>query len=156
MSIQCSELTSDAEFETIFPLIQQLNPALEKAEFNTRLVHMRKAGYRCVGAYDGDVLVGISGFWVGWRFWCGKYIDIDNFVVDEAIRGKGVGKLLLAWVEAKGREEGCDQAVLDAYMTNFTANRFYVTNHFLQLGYHMIKPLNEKGRLPDSAYIKRL
>ncbi len=155
MTIQCRELIEDSEFASLYPLIQQLNDTLQRDEYERRLTHMRAAGYRCVCAYSGSTLVGASGFWIGWRFWCGKYLDIDNFVVDHSHRGKGIGRQLLAWLDAKGREEQCDQMVLDAYMTNFPANKFYVQNDFIQLGYHMIKPLNPQKKLPDSAYQNR-
>jgi ribosomal protein S18 acetylase RimI-like enzyme len=156
MTIHCKELFEDTEFASLYPLIRQLNETLSEDEYAVRLQHMRADGYRCVGAYHKNTLVGASGFWIGWRFWCGKYIDMDNFVVDANQRGKGIGRTLLTWLEEKGREEQCDQMVLDAYMTNFSANKFYVQNNFLQLGYHMIKPLNAQGKLPDAAYQNRL
>ena len=130
---------SVAEIPSILPLIQQLNPSMTKRLFAARLKEMLPLGYRVVAAFMGDDMVGISGFWMRTRFWCGKQIDIDNFVVRKDLRGSGVGQTLLEWLEARALKEKCELMVLDTYVSYFMAHRFYFRNGFTNTGYHMTK-----------------
>lgn len=146
------ELKSDNEFIALYQQIKALNIALSEKDYTTRLKEMRQAGYRCVAAFDDSGrMIGAAGFWIGWRFWCGKYIDIDNVIVDEAKRGQQIGKKLMSFIEAIGRAEKCDLAVLDTYASNFSSHKFYYKLDYFILGYHMVKSLRPNGKLPDSA-----
>ena len=142
-AIKIREFKTQAEWNAAMKLLKQLNPDMPLREIAARVAHLRAGSYRCVGAYDGKKLAGLCGFWVGWRIWCGKYIDIDNFVVDAKWRGKGVGGALVEWVEKEGRRLGCHLAVLDSYATSAEAHRFYFGKGYHIEGYHMIKPLGD-------------
>ena len=135
------ELKTDAEFEKIYPLIQQLNADMTRAQFDERLREMRAIGYRCIAAVKDDTYVGISGFWQGTRFWCGRFIDFDNVVVDEAHRGSQIGAQLITWVEEEAKRLGCEQVGLDCYTTHHQAHRFYFREGYIIKGYHFIKKL---------------
>lgn len=134
------ELSPD-EFPTILPLIGQLNPAMEPREIERRLTAMLPLNYHCIGAYEEGVLVGVSGFWLGARFWSGEYIDIDNVIVNEAHRSKGIGEMMIAWLEDYGVKRGCKMAMLDCYVTKHAAHKFYMRLGYEILGYHFTKEL---------------
>jgi GNAT superfamily N-acetyltransferase len=130
-----------SDFETMlqgFPLIRQLNPKMTIERYTTLLrAIVDQRNYFQIGYYDKDQLVGLTGVWIGTKVWCGKYLEVDNFVVDESYRGQGVGKKLLKWVEARAREEKCDMIGLDSYVTAEGAHRFYFANGFKIEGFHM-------------------
>ena len=69
--------------DTIIPLVAQLNKDVPDKVLRQRLTQMITKDFHCLGAYEGKTLVGVAGYWLGFRLWCGKYIDVDNFVVDE-------------------------------------------------------------------------
>ncbi|MBY0407198.1 MAG: GNAT family N-acetyltransferase [Rickettsiales bacterium] len=140
--ITCREITTPEEWKSIFALVKQQNKDITRTEFTHLLKEMRARGYRCVGAFAEGGLVGIMGFWIGFRFWCHKYIDIDNVVVDKAHRSQGIGKKLLTWVEKEGRAQNCHMAVLDSYTTAHQAHRFYYREGYVALGYHFTKDLD--------------
>ena len=50
---------------------------------------------------------------------------IDDFCVDEACRGQGVGPRLYEAAEALAREHGCYNLTLDVWAFNESAERFY-------------------------------
>ncbi len=141
MPVTLREITQKAEFQSLYPLIRLQNKSITKKEFQTLLSEMLPKGYRCVGAYEAGALVGIMGFWIGHRFWCKKYIDIDNAIVAESHRSKGIGKRLLAWVEKEAKSQNCTMAGLDSYTTAHKAHRFYLREGYCILGYHIIKHL---------------
>ena len=93
------KLLNPEELPGILPLIQQLNPTIPFETLKERLAGMVQQGYQCVAAYQKGELVGAAGFWFGTRFYCGKYVDVDNVIVDQRLRSRRIGKLLMDWVE---------------------------------------------------------
>lgn len=54
-----------------------------------------------------------------------KTLYIDDLCVDEAARGKGVGRLLYEHVLAYAKEAGCYNVTLNVWACNESAMRFY-------------------------------
>lgn len=54
-----------------------------------------------------------------------KLLYVDDICVEEALRGRGIGKQLYAYVRAFAKEQGCDQVVLNVWAANGTAMKFY-------------------------------
>jgi GNAT superfamily N-acetyltransferase len=135
-------LVDPLELHRILPLIQQLNPAIPLATLQARLAEMETIGYACAGAFAGDELVGVAGMWIGVRLYSGRYLDVDNVVVDTRLRGRGVGRQLMDWVHAYARARGCRVCMLDAYLSNTDGHRFYQRDGYQPLGYHFIKQLD--------------
>ena len=140
MTVEIREQSAD-EMMTIMPLVAAWNSKIDPAVLASRLVAMLEIGYRCIGAYDSGQLVGIAGFWTGCQFWCGKFIQADNVIVEQNCRGQGVGKLLMDWIHAEGRRLGCDVAVLDSYLKLVDSHRFYERLGYEKPGYHFLKRL---------------
>lgn len=122
-------------------IIRQLSPQLTLENYEKYLKLMLPHNYYQVAAYDGEKPVAISGYWILAKLYCGKYIEIDNFVVDEAYRSKGVGELLLNWMLEEGKKNNCETVLLDAYVENFKAHRFYYRHGFIARGFHYLKKL---------------
>ncbi|MHB8253202.1 MAG: GNAT family N-acetyltransferase [Acidiferrobacter sp.] len=134
-------LLGEAEMALTLPLIQQLNPALSPTILAQRLQDMLARGYQCAGAFENGRCIGVVGIWFGTRFWCGRYVDIDNLIVNEVHRAQGMGQRLIEWVEAYARQQGCEIAVLDAYVTNDRAHTFYLRHRYRIVGFHFSKNL---------------
>jgi hypothetical protein len=64
-----------------FDIMQHTNFSLEKYESYDQMVAHNYIPNRC---FEGDVCVGLSGLWFGIKLWCGKYLEIDNFIVHPA------------------------------------------------------------------------
>jgi len=140
-TITIRELKTTPQWQSMFALVKLQNEDITPKQFEKFLGEMRERGYRCVGAYHGRTIVGIMGFWVSYRFWCHKYIDIDNVIVKEGKRSLGIGKKMLAWVEREGKRQKCHMAMLDSYTTSHDAHRFYFREGYCILGYHFTKHL---------------
>jgi GNAT superfamily N-acetyltransferase len=130
---------SAQEITGIYPLISILNPKLTQKTFAQRLAEMLPKGYCVVAAFEGERMIGLSGFWINMKFWCGRQLDIDNFVVHPDYRSKNIGKKLITWLEKKALELKVDLIVLDTYASAHLAHRFYFRNGFTMTGYHMTK-----------------
>ena len=88
-------------------LLGKLNP-----DTPVHLVHERLASilaehphYQIIGAFDGSRLVGVCGAWVATKIWCGRYLEIDNLVVDPDCRSGGVGTQLMLYLEETARKK---------------------------------------------------
>ncbi|WP_165864965.1 GNAT family N-acetyltransferase [Rufibacter latericius] len=124
-----------------FPLIQFLNPNMEPERYEELLRLMLPQHYRMVGVFDGTTCLGLSGYWIGTKLYSGKYLEVDNFVVDEQYRSKGIGKLLLDWLTAEANRYHCETMMLDAYVVNNAAHKFYLREGFVIKGFHFLKRL---------------
>jgi len=132
---------SKAEMPGMFALAVQLNPKLEKRQFKKRLSQMLTQNYRCLGVFEGKNLLGMCGFWIFTRLWCGKQMDLDNFVVDSSLRSSGLGSAMLQWLEELALREKVETIVLDSYAISHDTHRFYFRHGYFIKGYHFIKPL---------------
>lgn len=136
------ELHGLAEMLAQHPLILQLNPGMPLQRYQELLEHMLPNGYRMVAAFNskGDC-AGLSGFWINAKLYSGKYLEPDNFVVDAAHRSAGVGKLLSDWMLQEAQRHHCDTVMLDAYVSNAGAHRFYFREGFHVKSFHFFKSL---------------
>jgi ribosomal protein S18 acetylase RimI-like enzyme len=77
-------------------------------------------------AFDEDIPVGAAVCFIGFSTFAARpLINIHDFVVLPATRGKGVGRRLLEAVEAKARQIGCCKVTLEVMDNNHQALRMY-------------------------------
>lgn len=126
---------------TCFPLIQFLNPNMEYPRYESLLRLMLPNNYRMVGAFQGTTCVALSGYWIGAKLYSGRYLEVDNFVVDEQYRSQRVGKQLLDWLTQEAEQNQCEMMMLDAYVVNNAAHKFYLREGFVIKGFHFLKRL---------------
>ena len=143
--MEIKELTTLAEMMAQFETVKHLYPNMSLEKYQDLLQEMLPHNYKQVAAFEGDQCVGITGYWFGTKLWCGKFIEIDNFVVHPDHRSKGIGKHITDYINAKAEELGCVSIVLDAYTSNFPAHRFYYNQGFGPKGFHFVKILNADG-----------
>jgi len=135
--IVITTLSSTSEPD-IYPLVQEISPELSHEEFLSYLCDMKSHGYTVIAAHHKKELVGVSGVWIGTKFYCGKYLELDNFVVDEAYRGKGIGSMLIDYATTMAKEHDCKSVVLNATVTNTEAHKLYDKHDFIRFGHHRL------------------
>lgn len=124
-----------------YGLITQLSPKLTCEAYASMLQDMIPHNYFQVGAYEDDICIAVSGYWIGTKLYSGKYLEIDNFVVDKDHRSNGVGKHLVDWMIDEAKRNDCQMIMLDAYVENFSAHHFYYREGFIARGFHYLKKL---------------
>jgi ribosomal protein S18 acetylase RimI-like enzyme len=124
-----------------YALIQQLNPAMTSEQYARLLKQMLPNGYRMAGIFEENKCVGLSGFWINTKLYSGKYLEIDNFVIDARYRSLELGKRLTNWMQQVAESEGCQTIMLDAYTSNNGAHKFYFREGFHIKSYHFFKSL---------------
>ena len=139
--MQLKELTTLEEMSEHLDTIYHLYPNMAFEKYTSYLKQMIPHNYKQLVVYDGDIVAGITGFWQGVKLWSGPYMEIDNFVVHPDYRRKGVGVLMTDYINKKAEDLDLNMIVLDAYVENFKAHRFYYNQGYAPRGYHFIKIL---------------
>lgn len=139
------ELINKEEFLETISILNEVYPSLTKEDYSKELDFMLENNYGQVGVYENDICIGITGYWIGTKLWCGKYLELDNVVISEKHRGKGVGEMLFEYMEKKAVELNCNMLALDSYTDNFKAHKFFYKQKYNPRGFHFINILNEKG-----------
>lgn len=77
-------------------------------------------------AYDGDTPVGVAVCFVGFSTFAARpLVNLHDVAVLPSHRGRGVGRALLAAVEAQARELGCCKLTLEVLEGNSIAQAAY-------------------------------
>ena len=135
------ELQGKDEMMSHISVLHAIYPSLTREEYDRELDQMLQHNYGQIAVFDDEICIGISGFWIGTKLWCGKYLELDNIVVLEKYRSKGVGKLLFDFLHKKAVENDCTMLSLDSYTHNFKAHKFFYNQGFSPKGFHFINIL---------------
>jgi ribosomal protein S18 acetylase RimI-like enzyme len=122
--------------ERLAELCGQLDYPLSPEQLQPRLVEIGQGEpndvYVAVGA-DGRVL-GWVQVYVRQLLMVERHAEMGGLVVDEACRGRGIGRMLVDWAEAWAREHGCESLYLRSNVQREAAHRFYE-----RMGYQLVK-----------------
>lgn len=125
----------------LYPLLRELRPGLTRAAFEELLCEGGRQGLTVLLVRDaGGVLLGAALYRVmvtsrGWLLF------VDDLVTWPESRSAGVGAGLLAELERRGRQAGCQRVELDSGMSNQAAHRFYYRHRMAAIALHFAKPL---------------
>lgn len=119
------EIHDEPELRKIWPVMQQLRPALSEQEFLARVAIMRPEGFRLAAVFDSGACVAVAGFRIQHYLHRGKNLYVDDLVTDAAARARGYGKVLLAWLKREAAKNACDNLHLDSGTQRLGAHAFY-------------------------------
>ena len=143
--MEIRELKTIGEMISQLSVMQELYPSLTEIQYYEMLSEMIPNNYGQIAVFEDEKCVGISGYWIGTKLWCGKYLELDNVIVSKEYRSKGVGKILSDFLDKKAHLNNCTILVLDAYTSNFKAHRFYYNQGFSPKGFHFVKIIDKNG-----------
>jgi GNAT superfamily N-acetyltransferase len=143
LQIDIQFLNGRAEFTECFELMKQLRPDLKSAQqLAEQLDRQLHQNYRLMGARQGGIIVGLAGFREMENLLCGRFIYVDDLVVDADVRKLGIGARLLDAVRNEAVSRGCAHLVLDTGLHMPLAQRFYFREGLLAKGMHFVEPLS--------------
>ena len=116
----------EADIGACFALMRQLRPHLAgEQEFIERWRRQSAQGYRLVALWGNDRPLGLAGFRIQENLVHGRFLYVDDLVVDNGERSRGHGAVLMEHLKAEGRRSGCGKLVLDTALDNGLGHRFY-------------------------------
>ncbi|MCZ4318056.1 GNAT family N-acetyltransferase [Aequorivita viscosa] len=130
------------EIFSIIPLMQKLgNFTVSEALLQERLQEMTQQNYECLGIFDAEKLIGACGLWFQTRHYAGRSLEMDHVIIDDAYRGRGIGKMLIDFVTDCAKKKSCNWVELNSYVYNFPSHKFFYNQGFVAKGYHFVKEL---------------
>ena len=133
---------SPEDLPAALDLLGHLNPGVPADVLQQRFetILAEHPHYHAFGAFLDGKLGGLASAWIATKIWCGRYLELDNIVVDPSLRSSGLGSALITYLEAFAREKNCNLAVLDSYTSNHASHRLYHRRGFEIWGFHFVKP----------------
>lgn len=121
-------------------LALQLGYECTSEEIEERVGHMQDSN--CYAVFVAELPGGHIAGWIGAYLFrsveTGSCAEINGLVVDQSIRSRGIGRLLLDAAEEWGRRIGCDTMSVRSNFKRDRAHRFYESN-----GYRHVKTQKE-------------
>ncbi|MEH2455326.1 GNAT family N-acetyltransferase [Nostoc sp.] len=134
MSIQLGE--SDFQILKCFPVMSQLRPHLEQAKFVEQVRYQMKEGYKLVFLEVEQQAAAVAGFRIYTCLASGKFLYIDDLVVDELKRSQSYGQQLFQWLIEYAINHECKHLSLDSGVQRFAAHRFYLMQRMSITSHH--------------------
>ncbi|CAB3645762.1 hypothetical protein LMG24238_00717 [Paraburkholderia sediminicola] len=141
-SLRFVHLDTPDSLLSAFDVMRQLRPHLTDAHsFAAQVARQRAEGYRLLAASDAGGVVGLAGYRTLTNLLYGRFVYVDDLVVDGRQQRGGIGAQLLDAVRQIARETGCAHFILDTGLHMPLAQRFYFRNGLLARGMHFVEPL---------------
>jgi GNAT superfamily N-acetyltransferase len=135
-----------------FALMRELRPHLtDEAAFSEQIARQYAHGYRLLGAYMDERIVGLIGYRATENLIYGRFVYVDDLVIDASERQQGLGAFLITAVRNEATRLGCQHLVLDTGLHMALAQRFYFRQGLLARGMHFVQPLPLKQHQRDAA-----
>ncbi|MDZ8108300.1 MAG: GNAT family N-acetyltransferase [Nostoc sp. DedQUE12a] len=134
MSIQLAE--SDIQILGCFAVMSQLRPHLEEDKFIEQVRYQMKEGYKIAFLEIDEQTLAVAGFRISTCLSAGKFLYIDDLVVDEWKRSQNYGQQLFQWLIEYATNNHCQQLSLDSGVQRFAAHRFYLTQRMSITAHH--------------------
>lgn len=139
MNIQYRKIDKD-EVSIILPLLKIINTKTPHDILEKRVNEMIDLPhYECVGMFDDNKLIGISGLWYTTRHYIGKSVEPDHVIINPDYRGNGLGSKFFEWIYKYTQEKGCEAIELNTYTGNRKSHKFYHNEGFEIYGFHFLK-----------------
>jgi N-acetylglutamate synthase-like GNAT family acetyltransferase len=98
-----------------------------------RIAQIKNDAYIFLYVYDVDGLVRATvflSFFLDPMFGFQPYAVVENIVVDDSLRGRGIGKKLLDHIDMVCREQNCTKIMLLSNSFRIDAHKFFEANGF--------------------------
>jgi GNAT superfamily N-acetyltransferase len=140
--ITIKELNNLDEMMLAYSIIKQRYREITLNDFQNQISEMIVMNdFKMIGAFLNNEIIGIAGYWVLRMLYCGRYIQVSSFIVDEEKRGFGIGKKILNEIEKIGKRLNCEKMVLDSFTENKKSHSLYFKEDFHIRGFHFMKDL---------------
>lgn len=142
--VEFVQMETEADLIASFAVMQQLRPHLTDATaFAAQIQRQRQNGYRLMAARENGQVIGLAGYRLTENTLYGRFIYVDDLVIDAALQRRRLGEQLLDHVREETRARGYRWLVLDTGMHMALAQRFYFRQGLLPLGMHFSQDLSQ-------------
>ena len=120
------KVSTDEQILATREVMRQLRPHLPLDDYLKTVKRMQQSdGYKLAAVFDEGSVRAVAGYRFMEMLYSGKILYVDDLNTDERHRSKGYGKVLLDWLKAEARAQGCAQLHLDSGVQRERTHRFY-------------------------------
>ena len=131
----------NSQMNIILPFIKLLNKNLTDKLLYDRLDIIIKQNFKCIGIYFNKDIVGVCDIDIFYKFYAGKILELDNFIILPNYRNLDIGKKFIVFIEDFAKKIDCDVIELNSYSNNLKAHKFFKSNTFNVIASHLKKRL---------------
>lgn len=144
--MQIKEVQSREEILETANVLAQIYDELNKETYIEDILNMMQRGYKMAAVFEDKEVengrcIGVVGARVIRKLHYGKVIEIEDFMIDRAKRGIGVGKMLIRWVEFQATLFGCKNIVSTLETKRLESQRIYAREGFILDGFFFRKAM---------------
>lgn len=130
--IEVRSIEQFADIGACHAVMLELRPHLKDIDsFIQQVMRQREQGFRLSAAWCDGRIVGVIGYRFQENLLYGRFVFVDDLVVQKEFRSEGVGAQLLSAARTYAREIGCRHFVLDTGLHMARAQRFYFSQGLL-------------------------
>lgn len=134
-------------FQASFNLMRVLRRHVtERDSYVQQLLRQAGQGYRLLAAWEGEQVVGLAGYREMENLLYGRFVYVDDLVVQPDVQRSGLGARLLGAVREEAVQRGCAHFVLDTGLHMPLAQRFYFRQGLLAHGMHFTQRLQTESQ----------
>ncbi|HTL89787.1 MAG TPA: GNAT family N-acetyltransferase [Leptolyngbya sp.] len=134
MLIQLAE--SDSQILKCFSTLSQLRPQLQQETFLDQVRRQQQGGYRLAFIDEEAQVIAVAGFRISERLACGRFMYVDDLIVDQTMRSQQYGQHLFDWLIHYATQHQCKALDLDSGVQRFEAHRFYLRQRMSISSHH--------------------
>ena len=132
---------ADARLTEVWAVLGRLRTQLAAETFHARYAAAHAHGYRVTAGYVDGRCIAAAGWRITTSLVHGRFLYVDDLVVEPEVRSRGHGAALLAALEARAATAGCTRVRLDSGVQRREAHRFYLREGYTITTYGLAKEL---------------
>ena len=134
MQVRLAE--SDTDVERVTDVMLELRDSFDRAGLITQMQAQRADGYRLAYVEAAGEVLCVAGFVVGTKLAWGKHVYVDDLVTAARHRSTGAGAMMIEWLRAYAKDQGCRELHLDSGVQRYAAHRFYLNRRMEIRSHH--------------------
>jgi len=133
--IEIVECVTEEGLRRAWAIVHQLRDRIDEREYLRRVEAARGSGYRLFGGrLQGEIVAALGVRRDPTLAW-GDDLYVNDLVVDDAQRSRGIGEAMLAFAAELARSEGCAAVRLDSGLGRERAHSFYEREGYPKMGF---------------------
>lgn len=142
MSQKIIQIQNQSDLEKCFPILKELRPHLSLEDYLTMYAEAHEQNqYEIVAIKQSNQIVAVMGFRFMTDFVRGRHLYIDDLIITEKVRSKGLGAELLKHAESIAQHKNCKTLRLCTGVENERGMKFYEKNGWSKRAYAYVKKL---------------
>ncbi len=142
--MQIKEVQNREEILDTLAVLTQIYTDLNQDTYVEDILNMMQRGYKMAGVFENantpdNRCIGVIGIRIIRKLHHGKAIEIEDFMIDRAKRGIGVGKMLMRWVEWQAANFGCNNIIGTLETKRLESQKIFSREKFILDGFFFKK-----------------